>query len=56
MLRSLMRHLHDLRPKSRRHFPDQARLVEVMVSRLAALPAKALEQGEPLADPNDFAV
>lgn len=36
--------------------PDQARFVEVMASRLAALPAKALEQGEPLADPNDFAV
>jgi len=36
--------------------PDQARFVEVMASRLASLPAKALEQGEPLDDPNDFAV
>lgn len=36
--------------------PDPARFVEVMASRLAGLPATALEQGEPLADPNDFPV
>ena len=39
-----------------RNAPDQARFVEVMASRLAGLPAQALEQGEPLADPNDFEV
>lgn len=35
-----------------RNAPDPARFVQVMSKRLAALPEKSLEYGEPLVDPN----
>lgn len=39
-----------------RNAPDQARFVEVMANRLAALPEEALQSGPALEDPNDITV